>query len=231
MQCPSIGRSIDASKRKLFRACHGGALSIADLKKIQRGSDGFLMLSPEETVMTRELRDHGRTVLLSADDFGACLFFDEHVVGDRDADDDEKTRGLSDSFWLIDRLDKRDLTPLARALYERVVAGLEAIDYPARRIQPVNLLGDSPRELVVAAVLDSKLTADRTIKLSSHPDAKRILEVGIDVRGTAWRQLSELSGRAPRLALTQAIRWICLETVGGGGLQLPLAEAVEEALR
>ena len=59
---------------------------------------------------------------------------------------------------------------------------------------------------------------DRTFEILA---STTVVEVGIDVRGSVWRRLSELSERAPRLALTHAIRWICLETVGGGGLRDP----------
>jgi hypothetical protein len=221
-------RSVDASKRKIFRACHGGPLSIGDLKRIWRKSDSCLILSPVESSMTRELHDHDRTVVLSPDDYGACLFFDIHVTGDRDPDEERKTRGLSGRYWFIDRLGARDLTPRQRDLFERVERALLRVEFPARRLRAVNFLGDDPSVAVVAAVLDGEHMATRTEKIL---DRSVLREVGIDVRGSAWNALADLHERAPRLALAQAVRRICLETLGGGGLSIPVGEAIEEALR
>ncbi len=220
-------KSVDASKRKLFRRCFGGAFTLRELEKMIEATDDIVILSKAEGDRTEEIVESGRPVFMSPVNSDAKNFFRTHIprvsrtknaYGALDLMD-----WLGSRFYPFEAYSKNEISGPQRDFLARLEATLGDVDFPLKRLQPVNFLGDDPRSCELAGVVSKKEAA--VTKPSIQPeDSNKVIAINID--GEVFARLSTLFETTPDLALTLGARRVILETVAQEELREDLLTAL-----
>jgi hypothetical protein len=212
--------SIDAQDASIFRRCNAGPCSMRELRGAVRDMKGHLLLMPEESESTDEMRRAGKHVFLSPVDSTARTFFFEHVLGRPKQDEDLPRIGsLGDGLWVVTRLKRRKLDRGARAFLDAVRARLEEIGFPLGKLRPVHFLGQEPGENVLSGILGKKDVLVGRTMISQSADE---VDVALNLNCETGARLVRLHEASPELAVLIAVRRIVLENVEPGNLERSL---------
>ncbi|MCP4674591.1 MAG: hypothetical protein GY854_03555 [Deltaproteobacteria bacterium] len=220
-------KSVDASKRKLFRCCYGDAYTLAEIDGMIEATDNVVVLTTREGSRTRELVESGRPVFLSPANSHAKCFFKTHIPRTSRTKEEHGALALLD--WLGGRsypfsaYSKNEIAGPQRNFLERLGTRLGDVDFPLKRLQPVNFLGDDPRSSELAGVVSEKEVA--VTQPSIQPkDGAKVIAINID--GEAFAHLSTLFETTPDFALTLGARRVILETVAQEEFREDLLDAL-----
>ncbi|MCP4676191.1 MAG: hypothetical protein GY854_11925 [Deltaproteobacteria bacterium] len=209
--------SVDASKRQIFRKCHGDACTLKEVVRSIRATDRRLLLSTEENEMTSELFEEGKAVFFSRFN---DEFFVHHVTGEtEDIHGLPRISELDSTFWLVANVDTKTLSSAERQLLEKIEQVVELAGF---QVQPVNFLGDNPEANILSAILVKK-----NIALADKGGEG---DIALDVKGRVFVRLAMLYSRAPDLAVLLTVRRLVLESVGNEERIQKVASAMEEVL-
>ena len=217
-------KSIDAEDAAIFRRCNEGACSMRELRSAVRSMKGHLLLMPEESESTDEMRRAGKQVFLSPVGSAARTFFFDHVMGRPKRDEDLSRIGsLGEGIWVISRLKRRKLDRGARELLDAVRARLEQIGFPLGRLEPVHYLGQEPGQNVLSGILGRRDVLVSRTMISQSADE---VDLALNMNCATCDRLVRLHASSPELAVTIAVRRIVVENVEPGNLEKSLMESL-----
>ena len=206
-KAPRMGeKSVDAGKLKLFRRCHGAALTMEEIAVHVAKHGRRLYLSPEENDQTKELSEHQLLVLQSPSDAEAYSFFRKHINA---FFPDMEIETQPHRAYLFEEL---SLSSLRRHEKEFIHATLKLLKHamaPIAEILPVNFLGDIPTEVPLSACMELRNVARCSPQIVSTEKETVVW----NVPGAFFQSLAALFRSEPILATIIAARQTIVETV------------------
>ena len=221
---PRMGeKSVDAGNLKLFRRCHGDALTMEEIAVHVARHGRRLYLSPEANAQTKELSDHRLLVLQCPSDAAAYSFFKKHING---FFPDMEIETQPHRAFLFEEISASSLRRYEQQFIDATVKLLDRAMAPIADILPVNFLGDIPTEVPLSACMELRNVARCSPRIVSAEKETIVW----NIPGAFFQSLAELFRSQPTLATVIAARQTIMETVGDditriGCLRMCMAES------